>query len=492
MVGTDNADSIRGADGNDLIFGLGGDDTLIGDHGSDTIWGGLGNDLILSLNLRQSSSEPDASRNVLYGEEGDDVLAGAIFSDTLSGGDGADILIGGLGQDLLLGDAGNDILGDQIYGSGYEAYTGACTMDGGDGDDSLNGGHLDTLIGGGGNDRLILQDESRFRPAPTFTADGGDGDDVITIRDSGVVDGGAGVDWIAVRAGNVHHLDFDIDLSESAAGTPQNLNGGSFVNIEAMSFEASVGDDSLTGYNFADRLFGSLGDDVLNGGRGADSIDGGEGDDLLVGGASADTLLGGGGSDTLRGGRGSDSIDGVDGIDLLDLSQSKTGVTVDLITHVATGSDGEVDSVLGVEDVLTGAFDDFIVGSRDANVIRAGDGADTIEGAHGDDRLSGGGGGDAFLYLRLGDSRGADCDLITDLTGDDLIDLSRIDADTTQGGNQAFVRVESLTGHAGEMSIKYRADGDITVVRGDVNGDGKPDFVLHLVGDQTVFDHYVF
>uniref|UniRef100_UPI003CEC6FBA M10 family metallopeptidase C-terminal domain-containing protein n=1 Tax=Pararhizobium sp. DWP1-1-3 TaxID=2804652 RepID=UPI003CEC6FBA len=65
-------------------------------------------------------------------------------------------------------------------------------------------------------------------------------------------------------------------------------------------------------------------------------------------------------------------------------------------------------------------------------------------------------------------------------TGGDRIDLSAIDASTTASGNQAFTYLGSadFTGKAGELrTVKGASD---TYVYGDVNGDGKADFAVHL------------
>ncbi|WP_436041195.1 M10 family metallopeptidase C-terminal domain-containing protein, partial [Rhizobium sp. LjRoot98] len=65
-------------------------------------------------------------------------------------------------------------------------------------------------------------------------------------------------------------------------------------------------------------------------------------------------------------------------------------------------------------------------------------------------------------------------------TGGDRIDLSAIDANTAASGNQAFTYVgtAAFTGKAGEL--RYVKAASDTYVYGDVNGDGKADFAIHL------------
>src|SRR5439155_22873217 len=100
--------------------------------------------------------------------------------------------------------------------------------------------------------------------------------------------------------------------------------------------------------------------------------------------------------------------------------------------------------------------------------IIAGDGNDTlIGGANGDilygglgsDTLTGGGGNDLFYYTDVAQSVGANTDRITDFTAGDKIDLSQIDADTTQAGDQAFnfIGSNAFDGQAGELRAVFDA-----------------------------------
>jgi Ca2+-binding RTX toxin-like protein len=80
------------------------------------------------------------------GGSGNDVLNGGSFRNTIIGDAGNDVLNGGAGDDILLGGAGNDALN----GAG-----GNDVLSGGDGNDSLIGSSgRDLLIGGRDNDSL--------------------------------------------------------------------------------------------------------------------------------------------------------------------------------------------------------------------------------------------------------------------------------------------------------------------------------------------------
>ena len=65
-------------------------------------------------------------------------------------------------------------------------------------------------------------------------------------------------------------------------------------------------------------------------------------------------------------------------------------------------------------------------------------------------------------------------------TGGDRIDLSAIDANTAAFGDQAFTYLgtSAFTGKAGE--VRYVKGASDTYVYGDVNGDAKADFAVHL------------
>lgn len=135
------------------------------------------------------------------------------------------------------------------------------------------------------------------------------------------------------------------------------------------------------------------------------------------------------------------------------------------------------------DDTLSGGGgDDVLQGGKGNDLIHGGWGRDIIRGGEGADDLYGDGGADRFVFASLsemGRTRSG-ADTIFDFTRNDRIDLRLIDADTSKDGNQkfAFVGTDAFSGLAGELRYdRYKSD---TFISGDVDGDGKADFVIHL------------
>ncbi|MDH6268578.1 subtilisin-like proprotein convertase family protein [Rhizobium sp. SG_E_25_P2] len=175
------------------------------------------------------------------------------------------------------------------------------------------------------------------------------------------------------------------------------------------------------------------------------------------------------------------------GVDTLNAAAVSSALTLDL----ATGKgriDGVAVTLKGVENILGGDGADRLTGSKAANALDGARGADLLTGGAGRDALDGGAGSDRFIFLAKTDSTvGKNRDVISDFTGADLIDLKAIDA--RQGsGNDAFRFINGQDFHdrAGELhAVRIDKSGkanDLTLVEGDINGDGKADFQIALSG----------
>ena len=136
ILGTRDADNIKGTNKDDLIDALEGDDSVRGVSGDDIIYGYLGNDTLLG----------GAGNDEVYGDDGNDELFGGKGNDFLTGKSGNDVLYGDEKNDTLLGMNGNDI----IYGGKGKDY-----IKGGGGKDKMYGGKSkDTFALSLGKDRI--------------------------------------------------------------------------------------------------------------------------------------------------------------------------------------------------------------------------------------------------------------------------------------------------------------------------------------------------
>ena len=191
---------------------------------------------------------------------------------------------------------------------------------------------------------------------------------------------------------------------------------------QPLSTRASGNNDQLTGTNAANKLTGF---------DGADYLEGLGGNDTLEGGRESDLLDGGPGNDTLQGGLGLD----------LAAYPGTAGVIIDLSGTVDTAKRGaEKDTLIGIEGAL---------GSNAADTFKGDDLNNEFQGKTGKDTMTGGGGRDSWDFNDVADSpAGATRDLVTDFApGQDIIDLTGVDADSTVPGNQSFRWVAKAESH---------------------------------------------
>ncbi|WP_407151416.1 M10 family metallopeptidase C-terminal domain-containing protein [Bradyrhizobium sp. ORS 86] len=159
------------------------------------------------------------------------------------------------------------------------------------------------------------------------------------------------------------------------------------------------------------------------------------------------------------------------------------GIATNTIIQTAIAGSGN-DSLIANDygcTLVGGAGNDTLIGGAGADRLVAGSGADT---------MTGGAGADTFVFA-AGDVTAASGthDLITDfVSGVDHIDLSGIDAISTTSVQDAF-RFIGLSGFdhtAGELDYRYNSSLGVTVVQGDINGDGIADFAIDLTGNIAI------
>ncbi|WP_050532390.1 M10 family metallopeptidase [Pseudaestuariivita atlantica] len=342
------------------------------------------------------------------------------------------------------------------------------------------------------------------------------GNDTYTLPDSN----GSGTAWMSIwDAGGTDMItaagstrDFTIDLR---AATLVNEFAGGYVSFS----DGIVGGLTIANNVVIENARGGEGDDTINGNDtantlegngGGDSVSGLGGNDMLMGNAGDDMLQGGAGNDTLDGGAGGDALDGGTGYDIASYESATRSVRVDLQNPSISFGDAVGDSFMDIEEFQTGGGIDQLRGDAGDNIFRTGGVSDRLYGRAGDDMLFGEAGADAFYgglgadIMTAGDDAGrrdrfiyfnaaesgvgaGNRDVITDfVSGEDRIELSRIDADTTQGFKQAFTFVGSaaFSGTAGEL--RYEQSGGATIVQADRDGDGAADFEIELTGTMTL------
>ena len=356
-------------------------------------------------------------------------------------------------------------------------------------------------------------------------------------------------DWVNYANGSA-----GITLKTSSKGnmTVTDYGGG----IDKLKNVEGVG-----GTYFADKLSGGTGNfnQLFSGLKGADIIDGGGGrDDRVVHGddpsgvvvnlsaKSVNTQSVKVIANSIKTAHVDGSIGSIimmkEALDELEAPAVKT-----VAANRALDGWGDLDTLINIEAASGSQFNDQLYGSNARNLISGNDGTDYIVGNGGDDYLVGGMGhdflhgglgrdwivmdelnwgkltqqgtnqtynyagryvrdweqsGNLVIYKSIHESTVRNSDVLDGfMVGDDLIDLTAIDANTKRAGNQKFDEniVRSFTNKAGQLKISafsnltdnhnyavsnatggYKLSG--TELQGDVNGDGVADFAIKLVG----------
>lgn len=313
--------------------------------------------------------------------------------------------------------------------------------------------------------------------------------------------------------------------------------------------------EAIGGTYYIDRMYGGTGNynQIFAGNKGGDVIDGGTGRDDrvwhgddpsgVVVNLSAQTVN----TQAVTQFANSIKYAGVDGSlsSILVMKEAFENLETTSVKSVASlralDGWGSLDILSNVEAAQGSAFNDQIYGSNDRNILSGGDGFDFIVGNGGNDYITGGMGHDSLygglgrdwivmdelnwgkltpvngvnravrdldqsgnlvVYKSVNESTTQNADLIDGFVlGDDLIDLTAIDANSKRSGNQDFDDsiVTAWTKKAGQLKISeftgltddhnsavsnasggYKLSG--VQLEGDVNGDGVADFAIKLVG----------
>lgn len=181
------------------------------------------------------------------------------------------------------------------------------------------------------------------------------------------------------------------------------------------------------------------------------------------------------------------------GVDTLDLSGYSSASRVDLREGTFSDAGGMTQNIsiargVRIENAIGGLGNDDLRGNGFDNRLEGGGGGDRLTGAEGGDLLLGASGADIFVYGQLGDStlssvrsdgRKIAADYLPDfVSGIDKIDLSALDADIFESGDQpfSFIGMSAFSGNSGEL--RYQLNHGQLELLGDSNGDGLADFMI--------------
>ena len=306
------------------------------------------------------------------------------------------------------------------------------------------------------------------------------------------------------------------------------------------SLSGGAGKDRLSGLLGNDTLSGGEGSDVLQGGGGDDILGGGLGFDTLTGGDGADTFLFTNSDEfkakenvlsyfreTVTDFAGGDqmvlalpgisyigdaafscipgqyrdqyheqmSVAGIKTHELaFDFNGDKIADSTILLSNLTAPQiilqesvPGSNRLIIAPNQTLTGAdSNETLIGGNGYDSLNGGAGndsllggaaRDTLNGGDGADTLTGGAGHDVFKYNSLPELSYY-YDTITDFGEGDKIDLSAIDANSQQAGDQAFSFLDgnAFTGNGGEL---YYSAGRLY---GDMDGNLSYDFAITISG----------
>ena len=198
--------------------------------------------------------------------------------------------------------------------------------------------------------------------------------------------------------------------------------------------------------------------------------------EAVYGTARADKFTGAAGYQRFRGFAGNDTFDGGEGDDEVDYRSDaaevagQAGITIDLSNVdeegkvTVAGANGDVDTLISIEQIRGTRNDDDITGTNGGNRLRGDAGDDELNGRGGDDRLEGGNGDDTWWAAPATTCSFGDA-------GDDTAEWLAAGWDTLNGGSHGQTiasskwRIDAPEDELGGMMIVFiGSTGDDTIL----------------------------
>lgn len=371
----DNTTGTAGDDAANTLTGTSGSDRFLGLRGDDTLNGGAGNDVFV-LN---SGSQPFGA-DVVAGGSGFDWI-GVGFHETVTAGSVVNFdthaVTSALGSATFtsIEHGFGSIHADTFYA--YESartYTGTTAdyfrlLDGYDGDDRFEG-----------DNRPGVLEMVRYLSAPSGV--------VVKLEEGYALDGYGDRDTL-IAINGVRGSPYDDTLI--GGGTALSGSGRSFEVFEGMA-----GDDLLdgNGTEFARAEYSQSPAAVNVNLQTGTASDGWGGTDTLVninlvrGSRFGDTLTGDDADNQLEGMGDNDTINGGGGSDMAVFLAATGAVTADLQAGTASGAGIGTDTLISIESLRGGDFNDTLSGDGNDNVLDGRMGNDTLDGRSGHDSVT--------------------------------------------------------------------------------------------------------
>ena len=401
-----NTDTILAGGGNDTAFGGGGNDSisggtgndfLVGDQtlsndGQDNISGGAGNDVIYGDTAAAAATAPTSMSWANQGLADEASVTGGVSALSEDGNVRVDLSIAqeegfvsaGIETSDSLYDYNelSDISAIDVYGGGpttdqNNQNAATITLD----FSAATAGYSDEVRDVVFGIHDIDEFDGQFIDQVTVTAFDANGNTIpvavtignpLTLTQTPNANGSQTVSSIQNTDGSGRTDDIDGFARFSVTGPVSyieidynNINtnyGNHAIRIGDIKMtpipQAPTGgnNDTLSGGDGADLIYGQGGNDQIFGGTGADSLYGGLGNDTLTGGAGRDTISGGDGVDTIYGGAGNDTIDGGNRSDVV-----YGGTGDDIITDTGgASSDDTIYGGAGNDQIYGGAREDTL------------------------------------------------------------------------------------------------------------------------------------